>query len=639
MEVKCPKCQTIYHLDEVHLPLEGANVKCTTCHNVFKVIPPTAPSVQPVSSWHLKRPDGTIINFAHLGELQKLILEHKAHLEDMISKDGLSYKKLSDMPEFAPLFIKRNRQQEADHKSGATSAEKKEPQPEQSLSTPPVQSVVTPISIPEDEDIDIYGRPKKKGKKGGLLVAIGIIIIVVVAVVLFLFRDKVFGTKLTEEELSAIRTAEQEMLLLDYVNLEKAYDTLNQFMKNPERPPKVEVLAAYTYSLLLRGELLKLENFVVEKRIRETLKIDRYSEVAKKLNEGFNERQRLIQDLSNQTSTELKRLDMNFGSKPIAKYIALEYIRIQSIFDKGSAEKGKEILKELKGIKDFAYANRLKFIEGDLLLKTDEQRSEEGIKLVREAADSEKGFILPYFMLARYYVAKGEYDKAVEAINTILNTNPSNSVAKSLKGHIEELINITRGGQVSKVEDTQVKPEEGKAEEKKVEGQTVEEKKREVEKGTEPSKMEERPSESKEKKEEAVLAKPKAEKVVATEGKVAGNYAQLIKQAKQFAKKGQYDKAADTFLQAAEIEPGLAEPFLAMGWMYIDAGKNEQAVSAFSRAIKLKGNKCDGYMGLGEANKYLKKNAEAKKYYQMYLEQCPDGPDAPAAKNSLNSLK
>lgn len=634
MEVKCPKCQTIYHLNEANLPPEGANVQCTVCHNVFKVMPVANKNVPQSVGWHLKRPDGTIINFAHLGELQKLILEHKAHLDDMISKDGLSYKKLSDMPEFAPLFIKRNRQNEVAVQPATSPVEKSQSQPEQKLSTPPVQSVVTPISTPQDEELDIYGRPKKKGKKGGALLVAGIVIIVVVAILFFLFKDKIFGAKLTEEEISAIKTAQQEMLLSDYTNLEKAFDTLDKFMKNPKEPPKLEMLAEYAHSLLLRGELLKLENFIAEKRIREILKIDRYSEVAKKLNEGFNERQKLIQDISTQTMTELKKLDMTYGSKPLAKYIALEYIRIQAVFDKGSADKGKEIIKELQGIKDFPYANRLKFVEGDLILKTDEGKGEEGVKILKEVTDSEKGFLLPYFMLARYYVAKGEYDKALEAINSVLNTNPSNSVAKTIKEHIEDLLNMAKTGQVAKPEETQVKPDEKKADEKK-----AEEKKTETAGSQEQTKKEEKPVEAPVKKEEVALAKPKAEKSVTSDTKSSGNYAQLIKQAKQFAKKGQYDKAADTFLQAAEIEPTLAEPFLAMGWMYIDAGKNEQAVSAFSRAIKLKGNRCDGYMGLGEANKYLKKIGEAKKYYQMYLEQCPDGPDAPAAKNSLNSLK
>ncbi len=644
MEVKCPKCQTVYHLDENHIPAEGANVKCTTCHNVFKV---SAPAVKPPPQnvgWHLKRPDGTVINFAHLGELQKLILEHKAHLEDMISKDGLSYKKLADMPEFAQLFIKRNQQaaavQPVQQVSQAAPKPAAQPPLQQNLSTPPVQSVVTPISTPQqDDEIDIYGRPKKKGKKGGLLIAAGIIVIAVAVIAFFLIKDKIFGARLTEEEVSALKTAQEEMLFSDYANLERAYDTLEKFTKSPEHPPKLEILAGLAQSLVLRGELLKLENFVTEKRIKEILKVDKYSETARKLNEAFNERQRLIQDISNTTMNNLKKLDMNYGQKPLAKYVALEYIRVQVVFDRSSGDKGKELLKELKEIKDFPYSNRLKFTEGDLLLKTEESKAEEGIKLLRESASAEKGFILPYFMLARFFIAQGEYEKALSELNTVLSVSPSNTVAKALKEHTEDLLNISKTGQVAKPEESQPKDEQKKAEAKA----EKEEVKKEVQAPTEKPKeekavKEEKPAEQKEKKEEAV-AKPKAEKAVASEPKSAGNYSQLIKQAKQYAAKGQTDKAADIFLQASEIEPTLAEPFLLMGWMYIDSGKNEQAANYFLRAIKLKGNKCDGYMGLGEANKYMKRNSEAKKYYQMYLEQCPNGPDAATARNNLNTLK
>ncbi len=644
MDVKCPRCQTVYHLDENHITNEGVSVKCTACQNIFKVSAPSIKTASQVVGWHLKRPDGSIINFAHLGELQKLILEHRAHLEDMISKDGLSYKKLADMPEFAPLFIKRNQQATSAPIQEAAAPEKSPQQAiEPKLSTPPVQSVVTPISLPkeEDEDLDIYGRPRKKGKKGGVLVAVGIILHIIALGAIFMLKDKIFGVKLTEEEASAVKSANDEMLYSDYANLEKAYDILEKYAKNPEHPPKLEVLATLSYALILRGELLKLENFVLEKRIKEILKVDKYNEVARKLNDLFNERQRLIQDLSNTTMTNLKRLDTTYGSKPLAKYVALEYVRVQVIFDRLSGEKGMALIKELKGIKDFVYSNRIKFIEGDLILKTDDSKSEEGLRLIKESALEEKGFVLPYFMLVRFYISKGEYEKAIAELDNILNIYPSNTVAKVLKEHTEDLLNISKTGQVvrtdlSKPDQQEPQKADGRKqnEEANKEAFVSQEKTKEEKVIKEPKVLD-----SKEKKEDSAVAKTKPEKSVASEPKSGGSYAQLIKQAKQFAAKGQIDKAADYFLQAAEIEPTLAEPFRLMGWMYIDAGKNEQAVNSFLRAIKLKGDKCDGYMGLGEANKFMKKNSEAKKYYQMYLEQCPNGPDAATARNNLNTIK
>lgn len=643
MEVRCPKCQTMYQLDETHIAPEGVNVQCTNCHNIFRVLPPKAAPAPTQMGWHLKKPDGTIMNFAHLGELQKLILEHKAHLEDMISKDGQTYKKLADMPEFAPLFLKRNQQKEQAQVSRPE--ESKVPVQQTQPSVPPVQSVVTPISMPQEEDIDIYGRPKKKGK-GGVFIAVGVLVILIAVIVGFLFKDKILGAKLTEQEMADLNSAQTEIQKSDYSNLESAYNSLEKYNKDVKEPIKLELLATLTHSLLLRGELLKLENFVVEKRIRELLRVDKYSEVAKRLNDGFNERQRLIQDISNQSMTLLKKLDSMYGSKPDAKFVALDYIRIQAVFDKASASKGFEMLDELKKVKDFRYSTRLKFIEGDLLLKTDESKSEEGLKLVSEFISQEQNQILPRLMLVRYFVNKGDYEKALSEVNNILNVNPSNSVAKSLKEHIEDLNNISKTGQSQPQQAQQGEPnkvEEKKAEEAKPAEQKnppkEEAKKEEVKKEEVAQKQPtEKPAEVKEKKEERAVS-PKAEKQVAAGQKSSGSYAQMIKQGKQFAAKGQIEKAVDALTNASELEPTLAEPFLIMGWMYIDAGKNDLAVGAFSRAIKLKGNKCDGYMGLGEANKYMKKNSEAKKYYQMYLEQCPNGPDAPTAKNNLNTLK
>lgn len=641
MEIKCPKCETVYHLDENQIPSEGANVKCTNCHNIFRIPAPVVRPQTQVTQWHLKKPDGSIINFAHLGELQKLILEHKANLEDMISKDGISYKRLADMPEFAPLFIKRDQEniKAAEQQRDNLSKEPIQQKADERFSSPQVQSVVTPISIPhQDEEIDIYGRPKKK-KKGAILILSGVAIIIIGLLVVFLLKDKLFGTGLTEEELSALKTASEEIHLLDYPNLERASSMLEGFMKGNKNPPKIEILALYTHSLILRGELLKLENFVAEKRIRELIKADKYSEVAKRLNDALNERQKLIQDISNNTMSNLKKLDMSYGSKPLAKYIALEYIRVQSIFDKSSADKGKAILKELKEMKEFQYQDRLKFVEGDLILKTGDGVVEDGIRLVRESANVEKGFVLPYFMLARFYISKGEYENALIEINNILSIYPSNSVANALKEHIDDLLNITKSGQFEK-RGEEVKKEEQKGVEER-EQKTEAKKEVESPQGKEIVGKEEKEDKtivSKEKREEAV-SKGKTEKTTSAEQRSSGNYSQLIKQAKQLASKGQIDKAADIFLQATELEPTLAEPFLLMGWMYIDAGKNEQAAQYFLRAIKLKGNKCDGYMGLGEAYKFMKRNSDAKKYYQMYLEQCPNGPDAVTARNNLNTLK
>ena len=37
LKIQCPKCQTIYKLNENKIPLNGADVKCKVCENKFRV--------------------------------------------------------------------------------------------------------------------------------------------------------------------------------------------------------------------------------------------------------------------------------------------------------------------------------------------------------------------------------------------------------------------------------------------------------------------------------------------------------------------------------------------------------------------------------------------------------------------------
>lgn len=120
MDVRCPRCQSEYELDDGRVTDDGVTVKCSECQHVFRVkkkslvmtlpvrddqvptapLPPTAQARE----WKVRQPNGNIYLCRELTTLQKWIIEGKVGRDDEISLTGETWKRLGNIPELASFF-------------------------------------------------------------------------------------------------------------------------------------------------------------------------------------------------------------------------------------------------------------------------------------------------------------------------------------------------------------------------------------------------------------------------------------------------------------------------------------------------------------------------------------------------------
>jgi predicted Zn finger-like uncharacterized protein len=98
-------------------------------------------------------------------------------------------------------------------------------------------------------------------------------------------------------------------------------------------------------------------------------------------------------------------------------------------------------------------------------------------------------------------------------------------------------------------------------------------------------------------------------------------------------------QALAMFEQASQVNPSSPEPDSGRGIAYSNLEQWGKAITAFQAAIKKNPEYSEAVMGLAEAYRYKGDKPQAVLYYKRYLELTPDGPDAPAAKAQIQSLK
>jgi predicted Zn finger-like uncharacterized protein len=120
MDVRCPRCQSEYELDDTRVTDEGVTVKCSECQHVFRVkkkalvmtlpvredaaLGGPLPAGAPPREWKVRQPNGNIYLCRELTTLQKWIIELKVTRDDEISLTGETWKRLGDIPELASFF-------------------------------------------------------------------------------------------------------------------------------------------------------------------------------------------------------------------------------------------------------------------------------------------------------------------------------------------------------------------------------------------------------------------------------------------------------------------------------------------------------------------------------------------------------
>jgi tetratricopeptide (TPR) repeat protein len=85
--------------------------------------------------------------------------------------------------------------------------------------------------------------------------------------------------------------------------------------------------------------------------------------------------------------------------------------------------------------------------------------------------------------------------------------------------------------------------------------------------------------------------------------------------------------------------PGRAKKDTEVGGFYLNSGNYQGALERYQDALATDPTNVDAIFGLAEAQQNLKKNADAARNYQLYLDIVPNGPKAKQAMKALKTLQ
>ena len=103
MEVRCPKCATVFEFDERQMRGAVATLKCSVCQHLFRL--ETTSIQENQSRWMVRdRQTGDVLYFSGFDVLHRWILEGKVKRQDEISRTGQKWTSLDDVGEFMPIF-------------------------------------------------------------------------------------------------------------------------------------------------------------------------------------------------------------------------------------------------------------------------------------------------------------------------------------------------------------------------------------------------------------------------------------------------------------------------------------------------------------------------------------------------------
>ncbi len=85
--------------------------------------------------------------------------------------------------------------------------------------------------------------------------------------------------------------------------------------------------------------------------------------------------------------------------------------------------------------------------------------------------------------------------------------------------------------------------------------------------------------------------------------------------------------------------PGRAKKDTEVGGFYLNSGNYQGALERFQDALATDPTNVDAIFGLAEAQQNLKKNTDAARNYQLYLDIVPNGPKAKQAIKALKTLQ
>jgi tetratricopeptide (TPR) repeat protein len=112
----------------------------------------------------------------------------------------------------------------------------------------------------------------------------------------------------------------------------------------------------------------------------------------------------------------------------------------------------------------------------------------------------------------------------------------------------------------------------------------------------------------------------------------------LIEQGNKLLSKSKM-KALQLFDQALVLKPNHAEALYGRGVALFDLGRVDDAIVALNRSLSASPRFSDAMLVLADAYKLNGAKADARKWYEQYLELAGDSTEAAAARRSLDELK
>lgn len=105
MDVRCPKCQTLYELDDTQVKSPIITLKCSQCQYVFRHESRHATVQENHRRWMVrKRKTGDILYCNAFDVLHQWIMSGQVSKRDSISRTGTKWMELGEIGEFQPVF-------------------------------------------------------------------------------------------------------------------------------------------------------------------------------------------------------------------------------------------------------------------------------------------------------------------------------------------------------------------------------------------------------------------------------------------------------------------------------------------------------------------------------------------------------
>jgi tetratricopeptide (TPR) repeat protein len=97
--------------------------------------------------------------------------------------------------------------------------------------------------------------------------------------------------------------------------------------------------------------------------------------------------------------------------------------------------------------------------------------------------------------------------------------------------------------------------------------------------------------------------------------------------------------AFEAFKKASQLRPGVARPWLKLGWASLDVSRYGEAERSFERALSIDANLAEAQFGLAESLRFAGKKPEALAAYRAYVAMDPNGRDAGIARRVIEQLQ